>query len=107
MWTSSGKIAATGIRATRWISYHGIALNVCPDLSPFSAIVPCGIDDRPVTSVRKHGERAMSGTEASAWDSDSMLLAEYSAAIVEAFAEHFGVRVADPLSELTLPSAPV
>ena len=49
----------------------------------------------------------MSGTEASAWDSDSMLLAEYSAAIVEAFAEHFGVRVADPLSELTLPSAPV
>jgi lipoyl(octanoyl) transferase len=38
------KIAAIGVRIRRWVSYHGIALNVEPDLSHFSGIVPCGID---------------------------------------------------------------
>jgi lipoyl(octanoyl) transferase len=40
------KIAAIGIRMRRWISFHGIALNVEPDLSHFSGIVPCGIAER-------------------------------------------------------------
>ena len=39
------KIAAIGIRVRRWVSFHGIALNVEPDLSHFSGITPCGIDD--------------------------------------------------------------
>lgn len=43
--------AATGVRATRWVTYHGLALNVAPDLAPFGLIVPCGIADRPVASV--------------------------------------------------------
>lgn len=38
------KIAAIGIRLKRWISYHGISLNVCPDLEHFTGITPCGID---------------------------------------------------------------
>jgi lipoyl(octanoyl) transferase len=39
------------VRASRWVTYHGLALNVAPDLSHYGAIVPCGIADRPVGSV--------------------------------------------------------
>ncbi|HUR48977.1 MAG TPA: lipoyl synthase [Acidimicrobiales bacterium] len=49
------KIAAIGVRLTRGRSMHGFALNVDPDMSWFSRIVPCGISDRPVTSVRAEG----------------------------------------------------
>ncbi|MBI4723843.1 MAG: lipoyl(octanoyl) transferase LipB, partial [Rhodomicrobium sp.] len=45
------KIAAIGVRVRRWISYHGVAINVCPDLSHFGGIVPCGIADAGVTSI--------------------------------------------------------
>ena len=48
---SPAKLAAVGVRAAGWVSYHGVALNVTPDLAPFAAIVPCGIGDRPVGSV--------------------------------------------------------
>ena len=45
------KIAAIGIRLRRWVSFHGIAINVEPDLSHFSGIVPCGVADHGVTSL--------------------------------------------------------
>lgn len=45
------KIAAIGIRLRRWISFHGFSINVDPDLSHFSGIVPCGIRDQGVTSL--------------------------------------------------------
>lgn len=45
------KIAAIGIRVRRWVSYHGVALNVEPDLSHFEGIVPCGIREHGVTSL--------------------------------------------------------
>ena len=45
------KIAAIGIRLRRWVSFHGIAINVEPDLSHFSGIVPCGVTDHGVTSL--------------------------------------------------------
>ena len=45
------KIAAIGIRLRRWVSFHGIAINVEPDLSHFSGIVPCGVTEHGVTSL--------------------------------------------------------
>lgn len=49
------KIAAIGIRLRKWVSFHGIALNVAPDLSHFSGIVPCGIAEHGVTSLADLG----------------------------------------------------
>lgn len=47
------KICAMGVKASRWITMHGLALNINPDLSYFSNIIPCGIDDKAVTSMEK------------------------------------------------------
>ena len=49
------KIAAIGVRIRRWVSYHGVALNVEPDLSHFEGIVPCGIQGHGVTSLVELG----------------------------------------------------
>ena len=52
------KRAAIGIRLCSWISFHGISLNVAPDLEPFSGIVPCGVSAHGVTSLADLGIRA-------------------------------------------------
>ena len=70
------KIAAIGIRVRRWVSFHGLAINVEPDLEHFSGIVPCGIPDHGVTSLAALG-RIVS-------------MAEVDMALAEAFAELFG-----------------
>jgi len=49
------KIAAIGIRVRKWVSFHGIALNVNPNLDNFSGIVPCGLSNFGVTSLEKLG----------------------------------------------------
>lgn len=49
------KIAAIGVRVRRWVTYHGVALNVAPDLEHFSGIVPCGIRGHGVTSLADLG----------------------------------------------------
>jgi lipoate-protein ligase B len=53
VWVGEEKIAAIGVAVTRWVSYHGFALNVAPDLSHFDLIVPCGIRERGVTSLAR------------------------------------------------------
>ena len=66
VWVAAGtpearKIAALGVRLSRWCSMHGLALNVDPDLSHFDLIVPCGLTGRPVTSLRRElGDRCPS-----------------------------------------------
>ena len=52
MWVANKKVAAIGVRAQRWVSYHGLAINVANDLQPFQLITPCGISDRKVTTVK-------------------------------------------------------
>ncbi|NEO99926.1 MAG: lipoyl(octanoyl) transferase LipB [Symploca sp. SIO2E9] len=51
VWLEGRKVAAIGIKVKRWITMHGFSLNVCPDLTGFERIVPCGIANRPVGSL--------------------------------------------------------
>ncbi len=59
IWVAQGgteaKVAAIGVRLTRWVSWHGVALNVAPDLTHFDGIVPCGISQHGVTSLSALG----------------------------------------------------
>ena len=52
---NSKKIAAIGIRVKKWVAYHGFSLNVCNDLSKYKGIVPCGIRNRGITSLKDMG----------------------------------------------------
>ncbi len=59
LWVADGnreeKIAALGVRIRRWVTYHGVSININPDLSHFEGIVPCGISSYGVTSLQKLG----------------------------------------------------
>ena len=59
IWTDDGgqeaKIGAIGVRVRRWVTFHGFAVNVDPDLSHFSGIIPCGLPEFSVTSLSKLG----------------------------------------------------
>ncbi len=82
VWVDDAKIASVGVAVERWVSYHGVALNVCNDLSLFDLIVPCGQVNQPMTSMG-----ALLGAD--------VRLEE----VADAFAAHFA-RIADlPLSE--------
>ena len=69
---SESKIAAIGVRVSRWVSWHGVAINVEPDLSHFGGIVPCGIAEHGVTSIHAQGVLAtmeeVDSALRSAWD---------------------------------------
>ena len=59
VWIGEEKIAAMGIRCSRWVTMHGFAFNVNTDLSYFQHIIPCGIQDKAVTSLKKLVGREM------------------------------------------------
>ena len=73
------KIAAIGVRVRHWVTLHGIAINVDPDLSHFDGIVPCGISDRGVTSLRALG------SDAEMEDVDAALATTFADAFPDAF----------------------
>jgi len=52
---NSKKIAAIGIRVKKWVAYHGFSLNVCNDLSKYKGIIPCGLRNRGITSLKDMG----------------------------------------------------
>jgi lipoyl(octanoyl) transferase len=70
------KIAAIGVKLKRWVSFHGISLNIAPDLTHFDGIVPCGISDHGVTSLQALGLTCST--------------AEVDAALAAGFEEVFG-----------------
>jgi lipoyl(octanoyl) transferase len=76
IWVDADKLAAIGVRISRWITSHGFAFNVTTDLSHFDLIIPCGISDRGVTSLQKLTGRAV-------------CMAEVEGAMASAFAEVF------------------
>jgi len=55
IFVGDAKIASIGVRVRRWVTLHGVSLNVDPDLEHFSGIVPCGLHDTPVTSLAALG----------------------------------------------------
>jgi len=73
------KIAAVGVRVSRWITMHGLAVNVDPELAHFETIVPCGLVGRPVTSLA----RELAGASAGIPD-----LAQVTTAVGAGFARH-------------------
>jgi lipoate-protein ligase B len=77
VWVGRRKVAAIGVAIRRWVTYHGFALNVCPDLGHFGLIVPCGIRGKGVTSLEKLLGRPVS-------------VAEVKVPLVECMVEVFG-----------------
>jgi lipoyl(octanoyl) transferase len=73
---AEAKIAAIGVRVTRWMSWHGVSLNVDPVLDHFGGIVPCGISEHGVTSLRALGVQAG--------------MTEVDAALMESWGQVFG-----------------
>ena len=53
VWVGNKKIAAQGVRISRWVTMHGFSINVCPQLSYYNGIIPCGIFDYDVTSMEE------------------------------------------------------
>lgn len=74
------KIAAIGVRVSKWVTFHGISLNVAPDLSHYDGIVPCGITDQGVTSFEDLGQL--------------ISMAEVDSVLRAAFENRFGPTVA-------------
>lgn len=100
VWVDGQKVAAEGIRVRRWITYHGVAINVSNDMLPFSNIVPCGIQGRGVTSIKEllqsqalQRYELLIGEEFSHLSQDEALLKAVRSALVSSFAEVFDVDV--------------
>ncbi len=81
VWIEGYKVAAIGIKVSKWITMHGFALNVCPDMTGFKEIIPCGIINKPVSSL-------------AAWIPDITCEQVYSV-VTASFIEVFGVKLVE------------
>ena len=52
IWVKNKKIASIGIRVSNWVAYHGFSININNDLSPYKKIIPCGLDNTKITSIK-------------------------------------------------------
>lgn len=86
VWANGEKIGSIGVGVKRWITYHGFALNVNTDLSYFDMIVPCGIQDVKITSIKK-----MLGKK------DDINMSEVETSITRAFSEVFKRKLSDTI----------
>ena len=55
IWVKNKKIAALGIRVSRWVAYHGFSININNNLEDYKKIVPCGLDNKNITSIKNEG----------------------------------------------------
>ena len=92
VWVGDDKVAAVGVSSSRWITTHGFAINVCPDLKYFdtSIIIPCGIEGKGVTSISQIlQERGISG---------QVKLLDVADTVVQSFERVFGVETTEGIS---------
>ena len=57
IWVKNKKIAAIGIRVSNWIAYHGFCINIKNNLNDYKKIVPCGLDNKKITSLKREGKQ--------------------------------------------------
>ncbi len=90
VWTGGRKIASIGIHVRQWVTWHGFALNVTTDLSPFELIVPCGIPDVVMTSVARELDARTHGRTDARAHGGTALDGEVRDAVIDAFVRTFG-----------------
>jgi len=86
VWVGDQKVAAIGIKLRRWVTMHGVSVNVCPDMRYFNNIVPCGIRDKGVGSVVSLRQNPMT-------------VREFAAVFLEQFCKNFNAQFAVTLDE--------